>query len=89
MEFDRVNDLNRVRDLGSLAYWSGDGPIPVEVLRVATARGRLLRALALRRGIQGLAQAAARLVRRLVPRLPAGAQGPDAIDYDCAHGRPC
>ena len=89
MEFNRVNDLNRVRDLGSLPYWSGDGPIPVEVLRAAASRGRLLRAQALRRSASGLARAVARLVRRLVPRLPAGAHGPDAVDYDCAHGRPC
>lgn len=89
MEFSRLNELNRVRDLGMLAYWNGDGPIPAEVLRTGIARGRHLRALAMRDALRGLARAASRLGRRLVPRLPAGVHGPDAVDYDCAHGRPC
>lgn len=89
MEFNQINDLNRVRGLGELAYWSGDGPIPAEVLRASVSRGRQLRALAMRDALRGLARAASRLGRRLVPRLPAGVHGPDAVDYDCAHGRPC
>ncbi len=89
MEFNRINDLNRVRALGNLGYWNGNGPIPAEVLRAGIARGRQLRALAMRDALRGLARTASRLGRRLVPRLPAGVHGPDAVDYDCAHGRPC
>lgn len=104
MEFNRINELRRIRRLGTGAPWTQDpaadlkGPAP-ETLEAAMARGRHLHAMAIRgafaaawrafrrvpKKVLGLGRAS----RRLVPALPTGAHGPEAVNFDCAHGRPC
>lgn len=89
MEFDRLNDLNRIRHLGTGVPWVPSAAIPPEVVNAGIARGRLAQARAVRRAFRELGRASTRLLRRIVPHPPAGAHGPNAIDFDCAHGRPC
>ena len=89
MEFDRINELRRVRDLSGQAPWTAAPQITPELLHAAMERGRELRAQAFHDVFRGLARRLGGLIRRRVPRVPAGAHGLDAIDFDCAHGRPC
>ena len=93
MDFKRIDELERVQDLGRAAPWSVETDLSPEFLEAAMERGRRMRAEAFRDIFGGLARRLARalrrLVRRRVPRVPAGAHGPEAVDFDCAHGRPC
>ena len=88
MEFNRINELESLRDLERVAPWTAETGLSPEVLEAAMERGRQMRAEAFWDIFGGLARALRRLARR-VPRVPAGAHGPEAIDFDCAHGRPC
>ncbi len=89
MEFANLNELDRIRRLGATTPWAASGPVSPELVQAGIARGRLARALAFQAILRGLRRALVRLVRRALPRVPTGAHGPEAIDFDCAHGRPC
>lgn len=89
MDFNRINELERLRDLGRTAPWGAETELSPEFIEAAMVRGRQMRVEAFWDIFGGLARALKHLIRRRVPRVPAGAHGLDAIDYDCAHGRPC
>ena len=89
MEFERLNDLDRIRDLGTRVSWVPPARISPDLVEAGIARGRMAQAHAVRGAFRALGRVLARWARRVVPRVPAGAHGPDGIDFDCAHGRPC
>ena len=89
MEFTRINEREHVRHIGRRAPWTAETGVSPERVRAGVARGRELHAQAVRRAFGAVARGLLRLIRRRLPRVPAGAHGLDAIDFDCAHGRPC
>lgn len=93
MEFATLNETKRIRRLAATTPWvisgAATGSVSPEMVQAGIERGRMARALAFQAAVRGLIRALSRLARRIVPRVPAGALGPEAIDFDCAHGRPC
>ena len=89
MNTTHLDHLHHATALDPAAPWSGIHGIPPEVIAAYKARGRQLRARAIRDAFVGLARIVARSARRLSRNVPSGALGPAAVDMDCAYGRPC
>ena len=89
MNTTHLDDLHRSTALDPAAPWSGVHGIPPATIAAYKARGRQLRAKAVRNAFVGLAGIVARGARRLSRSVPSGALGPSGVDMDCAYGRPC
>jgi hypothetical protein len=93
MEFHRIDQLPRYRDIGIGAPWDAVPSISPAQISAAMLSAHRLRSEAAHRTFSFLGRLLGRLIRtamrRAVPRLPTGAHGPDAIDFKCAHGRAC
>lgn len=89
MDTRHLNELHRHTARDPAAPWSAIHGIPPEVMAFYLARGRQLRAAAIRDAFSRLARGIGRAIRRVSRTVPSGALGPGAVDTDRAYGRPC